>query len=150
MFNRSMTRISQYPINSNLSTKLFDLFFEVVGKKNNSEEFKNTIIDLLSPTERIMIAKRIAIIYLLLKKVDYITIADVLKVSSSTIGKFQLIIENSVGIVPTFKKLLRNERISQFLEEIYLAFRGPGVPGVNWSSAWKQKLELERKKQQGI
>jgi len=145
-----MTRISQYPINNNLLTKLFDLFFEVVGKKNNSEEFKNTITDLLSPTERIMIAKRIAIIYLLLKKVNYITIADVLKVSSSTIGKFQLIIENSVGIVPTFKKLLRNERISQFLEEIYLAFRGPGVPGVDWSSAWKQKLEFERKKQQGI
>lgn len=150
MFNRSMTRISQYPINDNLLTKLFDLFFEVVGKKNNSEEFKNTIIDLLSPTERIMIAKRIAIIYLLLKKIDYVTIAEVLKVSSSTIGKFQIIIENSVGIVPTFKKLLRNERISQFLEEIYLTFRGPGVPGVDWSSAWKQKLELERKKQQGI
>ncbi len=145
-----MTRISQYPINNNLLTKLFELFFEVVGKKNNSEEFKNTIADLLSPTERIMIAKRIAIIYLLLKKIDYVTIADVLKVSSSTIGKFQIIIENSTGIVPTFKKLLRNERISQFLEEIYLTFRGPGVPGVDWSSAWKQKLELERKKQQGI
>lgn len=145
-----MTRISQYPINNNLLTKLFDLFFEVVGKKNNSQDFKNTITDLLSPTERVMIAKRIAIVYLLLKKIDYVTISEVLKVSSSTIGKFQIIIENSVGIVPTFKKLLKNEKISQFLEEIYLLFRGPGVPGVNWSSAWTQKLELERKKQQGI
>lgn len=145
-----MTRISRFPLNEDLLNKLFNLFFTVVGKKNNIDEFKETVIDLLSPTERIMIAKRVAIIYLLLKKIDHMTISDTLKVSPSTVAKFHLIMEKSQGIVPTFKKLLRNEKLKEFLEDIYLSFRGPGTYGVNWTSAWRQKLDLERRKQIGI
>ncbi|MDH7476747.1 MAG: Trp family transcriptional regulator [Microgenomates group bacterium] len=145
-----MTRISRFPLKKETLDRLFDLFFTIVGKKNNFEDFKNTINDLLSPTERIMIAKRVAIIYLLLKQVDYFTISEILKVSPSTVAKFHLIMEKSTGIVPTFKKLLRNEKIGQLLEEIYLTFRGPGTYGVDWKSAWKDRQELERRKKIGI
>lgn len=145
-----MTRISRYYLNEELLNKLFNLFFTVVGKKDDIDEFKETVIDLLSPTERIMIAKRVAIIYLLLKKIDHMTISDTLKVSPSTVAKFHLIMEKSQGIVPTFKKLIRNEKFKEFLEDIYLSFRGPGTYGVNWTSAWQQKKDLERRKQIGI
>lgn len=145
-----MTRISRFSLNEDLLNKLFNLFFTVVGRKDDIDEFKETVIDLLSPTERIMIAKRVAIIYLLLKKIDHMTISDTLKVSPSTVAKFHLIMEKSQGIVPTFKKLLRNEKLKEFLKDIYLSFRGPGTYGVNWTSAWRQKLDRERRKQIGI
>lgn len=145
-----MTRISRYYLNEGLLNKLFNLFFTVVGKKDDIDEFKETVIDLLSPTERIMIAKRVAIIYLLLKKIDHMTISDTLKVSPSTVAKFHLIMEKSQGIVPTFRKLIRNEKFGEFLEDIYLSFRGPGTYGVNWTSAWQQKKDLEKRKQIGI
>jgi len=141
-----MTRISRFELGEKTLNRLFDLLFSVVGNKKDIDEFKKTIVDLLSPTERIMIAKRVAIIYLLLKKMEYEEIAHILKVSTSTIAKFHLIMEKSDGIVPTFNKLQRNEKIGQFLEEIYLIFRGSGTKGVNWSIANKKQNELNKRK----
>lgn len=145
-----MTRISRYKLKEEVLNKAFFLFFEIVGKKNDREEFNNIIFDLLSPTERIMIAKRITLVYLLLKNIDYLTIVDVLKVSPATIAKFRLLMEKSTGIVPAFKNILRNEKIGEFLEGLYLNLRGPGQLGTNWSSAWQYKIDLERRKRQGI
>jgi len=145
-----MARISRFPLNEKVLTKLFDLFFEIVGNKNNKQEFLDTIYDLLSPVERIMITKRIAIIYLLLKKIDYITICDVLKVSPSTVAKFNLLMEKSNGIVPTFKEILKSENVKEFFEDLLLTLFGPGTPGVDWKAAWKHKLDFERQKETGI
>ncbi|PIP62757.1 hypothetical protein COW98_02330, partial [Candidatus Roizmanbacteria bacterium CG22_combo_CG10-13_8_21_14_all_35_9] len=122
----------------------------MVGKRENKEEFQRLINDVFSSTERIMVAKRIAIIYLLTKNIDYRIICEVLKVSASTVFKFRLLTEESKGIVPILKKILRGEKISQFFEEILLTFNRPGKYGVNWSQAWKDKMAFERKKETGI
>lgn len=145
-----MARISQYLLDEEKLKKLFNLFFEVVGKRDDQEEFNKVIADLLSPIERIMIAKRIAIIYLLLKKINQQNICQVLKVSSSTVAKFSLLMEKSIGIVPTFKSLIRNEKLKEFLEDIVDSFFEPGIPGVNWTAAWERKIEKEKKKTYGI
>ena len=65
-----MTRISKHELTDEVLEKLFTLFFEIVGKKQRKDEFQKVINDLLTPVERIMIAKRIAIVYLLLKSID--------------------------------------------------------------------------------
>lgn len=145
-----MARISRYPLSEEKLKKLFDLFFEIVGKKEDQEEFRKVIIDLLSPVERIMIAKRIAIIYLLLKKIEHRNICNVLKVSSATVAKFSLLMEQSQGIVPSFKTMLRNEKISGFLKDIYNTIYSPGVYGINWKSAWERKIERDKEKTFGI
>ncbi len=145
-----MPPISKFKVEDQVLEKLFKLLFEVVGKSENQSEFEKIMHDVLSPVERVMIAKRIAIIYLLTKNIDYLTICEVLKVSAATVAKFRHITDNSQGIIPTLNKILRNDKIKEFLEEFWLLIRGPGVPGVNWSAAWKHKLEFERKKSQGI
>ena len=142
--------ISRNKVDDEVLEKLFSLFFEVVGKRENKEEFQRLINDVFSSTERIMVAKRIAIIYLLTKNIDYRIICEVLKVSASTVFKFRLLTEESKGIVPILKKILRGENISQFFEEILLTFNRPGKYGVNWSQAWKDKMAFERKKETGI
>ena len=130
--------------------KLLDLFFEVVGKRYDKGDFQKIIEDLLTPAERIMIAKRIAVYYLLLKNIDYRTISNVLKISQTTISKLNVFKEKSEGIIPTFNRIVRNEKIGEFLEEVSLALMGPGTYGTNWKAGWKHKKELARRKTEGI
>ena len=85
-----------------------------------------------------------------MKKIDYQTISDVVKVSPSTIAKFQIIMENSKGIVKALQKILLNDKLVNILDEVILAFKGPGMHGTNWSSAWQRKNELERRRAEGI
>ena len=145
-----MTRISRRPVKDHVIERIYELFFEAVGKKTKKQEFLEVIHDLLSPTERIMIAKRVTIIFLLMKKIDYQTISDVVKVSPSTIAKFQIIMENSKGIVKALQKILLNDKLVNILDEVILAFKGPGMHGTNWTSARQRKNELERRKAEGI
>lgn len=145
-----MVQLSRRKVEDDVLEKLFTLFFEIVGKNKVREDFENIIQGVLSTTEKIMIAKRIAIFYLLIKKIDYIIICETLKVSAATVFKFRFILENNQTVSLSYEKIVRNEKIFNFLEEVYLTLRGPGVPGVNWSEAWKHKRRFERRKTRGI
>lgn len=145
-----MVRLSRFKLSNQQLEKLFSLFFEVVGKNKTKNEFQKIITDILSPAERVMIAKRIAIMYLLMKDVDHRTICYVLKVSTATVAKFAVLMEKSVGVIPLFKKMLTNEKIIELFQEIFNSFFAPGVPGINWKAAWERKIALERKKALGM
>ncbi len=143
-----MTRISRFPVEAKVLEKLYSLMFEIVSSMDDEESFSKIINELLSPTEKIMIAKRIAIIYLLMKKIDYYNISEVLKVSSETIAKFHLIMEESGEIKGVLKSMVRVEKMRDFFEELFAA--EPGVRGVDWSAAWRKKIELNQRKTRGI
>ncbi len=145
-----MARISKRKLDDKILEKIFDLFFEIVGKKSSKEEFKNTIVDLLSPIERVMIAKRVAIIYLLMKKINQRSISQALKVSNATVSKYYILMENSRGLVPAFEKIMRNEKMSLFLLEIFDTLFAPGTYGTNWHSAWQRRKEINRLKTYGL
>lgn len=143
-----MTRISKYRLEDKVLKKLYSLMFEVISNMDEEERFIGIMNELLSLTEKIMIAKRIAIIYLLVKDIDYLVISDVLKVSSGTIAKFHSMMNKGREIKNILKGITGNEKIKDFFEELF--FREPGTYGTNWKSAWRQKFEIERKKQRGI
>ena len=145
-----MVRNSRFVLSEDLLEKLFDLFFEVVGNKSSKDEFRKIFIDLLTPAERIMLAKRVAIIYLLMKKIEYYNICDRLKVSPTTVAKYALLMEKSEGIVPTFKQIVKIDKVKIFLEEIFNNIFAPGKVGINWKIAWENKINLEKKKTFGI
>jgi Trp operon repressor len=145
-----MVRISPYKISPEAYEKVFAVFYEVVGKDREKEEFSEILRELLSPAERIMIVKRIAIIYLLMKNIDYETICEVLKVSNGTVSKYRQLMEDSRGIVPALKGLVGLEKISLAFEELFNELFPPGAYGINWKAAWERKRNLQRKKWQGI
>jgi len=144
-----MVHISPYKLSKERYEKIFLLFYEVVGKQKK-EMFDRILFELLSPDERIMIAKRIAIIYLLMQDINYSVIGKVLGVSSTTVFKYRLLSENSNGVVPVLKKILLTEKVFSIFEEIMSDIFSPGVYGVNWSNAWRRKFALERKKVHGM
>ena len=63
-----MTRISRYKLKERVYEKMFQLLFEVMTSSREKHEFNKLLKDILSPTERIMIAKRVVLLYLLLQK----------------------------------------------------------------------------------
>lgn len=146
-----MTRISHFPVEDKVLEKLYSLMFVVVGSMGEEEEFTQIINELLSPTEKIMVVKRVAIIYLLMKKIDYFNISNVLKVSSTTIAKFHSIINKRGAITNSLKAIVNSEKTKDFFEKLFLDLqREPGTYGVDWKSAWQSKIDYEKRKTQGI
>lgn len=145
-----MVRNSRFVLSDDLLEKVFDLFFEVMGNTSSKNEFRKIFFDLLTPAERIMLAKRVAIIYLLMKKIEYYNICDRLKVSSATVSKIALLMEKSEGIVPAFKQIVKIDKVKIFLEEVFNNIFAPGKTGVDWKIAWENKINLEKKKTFGI
>ena len=135
-----MIRISYLKIKEQDYEKIFSIFYKVLGETENKDEFNKIMFDLLTPAERVMIIKRIAIIYLLLKEIDYRMICKALKVSNTTVNKYKLSMEKSEGIVPVLKNLIKQEKIWLFFEEIFSQIFYPGRPGINWKAAWELKL----------
>ena len=146
-----MVQISKKKLPEEIVAKLFLLFFEIVGKKNKHQDFMTIINDLFSESERVMIIKRIAIIYLLLKNIDQRVIAQTIKVSPSTVSKFALISQESKGIVPFFKTIIKRKKIGEFLKDFYLTVISPPTKyGTDWKLGWKLEFERQRRQEQGI
>ncbi len=145
-----MALVSRNKVDDRILEKLFAMLFEIVGNADDRDDFDAILQSILSSTEKIMIAKRIAIFYLLIKEVDYRVICKTLKVSAATVFKFRSIFENNDSVKGGIEAIIGKDKLKEIFEEIYLIMRGHGVPGVNWSGALKHKRDFERRKAQGI
>mgnify|MGYP001580136124 CR=1 FL=1 len=144
-----MTQISRFKLKEETLEKLYSLMFEVLGKKSKNE-FLLIMNDLVSPTEKIMISKRIAVIYLLTKNIDQRTIAHTMKVSLSTISKYALLVKVSNVLPNALSNLIRNEGIRLLISEIFVTLFPPGTPNSSWGATWELKKEIGRKKSRGF
>src|SRR5258708_14418 len=77
------------PLQDKLYKKLLQIFSQAHKKKNFSLVFQ----ELLTDTEKIMFAKRIAIVLLLESDTPQEKIVDILKVSPTTVSKMSLQVE---------------------------------------------------------
>jgi len=128
--------------------RMFKLLFTVIGSQGGEDKFSIIINGLFSPVEKIVVAKRIAILLLILKEVDWRNIKEIVKVSLSSVSKCQMILLNNQEMKTTLASIIAKDEMGIFFEELFLAFFGPGTAYTNWKSAWKRKNELEQKKSQ--
>lgn len=141
-----MVQLSKRKIKPDVQLKMFQLLFDVLGKQKDTIHFTNVLNGVFSPVEKLMIAKRISILFLLTKDVEWTTICELLKVSPCTISKCQMIILNNGEITFTLKTLAKQRDMELFFEELFLSFFGPGTAYINWKKAWQRKRDLEQKK----
>ncbi len=92
---------------------------EAISKLKSKEEITLFINDLLSPVERVMLAKRLAVAVLLTKGYDYKTIKDTVKVSQETISKVSITLNANIGYKLTIAKIAKSEANREFWEEIF-------------------------------
>jgi len=135
-----MTKISRRFLNKELENHIFELFLKTIVEIRNSDDARNFIEDLLSPTERVMLIKRLAIAVLLTKGYTYDDIDDTLKVSRSTIMNVSIWLKNGKsGYTKAVKKILETQKRKEFIdkiEEILLQLSPPKRYG---SAAFEKK-----------
>ena len=81
-----MSQVSKRILPKVIEERLFENLWETFASINNTNQVKLFLQDFLSPTEKVMFAKRIAIAILLKKNYDFRSISSLLKVSTTTMN----------------------------------------------------------------
>lgn len=147
-----MTKVSRRILNKELEEGIFEVFIQAVIDLKSPREVKNFIEDLLFPTEKIMLVKRLAIALLLSKGYTYDEIDRTLKVSRTTIMNVSYFLKHGSygGYQKVVERIIKNQKREELLdkiEEILLRLSPPKLYG---SGAFEKKQsagkELYKKK----
>lgn len=141
-----MTQVSRRVLNKQVAEQIFETLWEAISQVRDKQEIQIFLNDLLTPTERIMIAKRLAIAVLLLKQHDYETIKDFLKVSGETISKISLILKMNQGFKLAINKVIKTEAGRQFWQDIENLLYRLSAPGKVFLPEEVIKYKLGHKK----
>lgn len=113
-----MTQVSRRILQRDIEQKVAGTFLEAISQVRDKNEVQLFINDLLTPVERIMLAKRFAIAVLLLKGWGYGPIEDLLKVSGDTISRVSLVLKTNVGYKKVVDRLARTEAGRAFWQDV--------------------------------
>lgn len=143
-----MVHVSRRKVPDKVLLRIYRLFFEVINRLHSQDYFSKLIDEIFSPKEKVMIAKRIGIVYLLTKGTDQTTIADVLKVSTNTVAKYALAFhkrETQLGRL--LERMIAKEKVMGFLEDAFAEiFIQPGIKIGHYKRYWDQKKRQSRRK----
>src|SRR3989304_306348 len=89
-----MAQVSRFPLPKSLATQVESLFQKVFADLHTQEDVGELLNDLLTPTEKVMLSKRLAIAFLLDKGYDQRTIHTLLKVSIGTVNRVNFWLKN--------------------------------------------------------
>jgi Trp operon repressor len=103
-----MPHISSKKLNKKVYKSLATKLLRIFEKAEKNKVMGKFLQELLTRTEKIMLAKRLAIIFMLSAELPQEKIASVLKVSPTTISKASLKIE--IGKYDTIIKISRKEK----------------------------------------
>ena len=144
-----MSQVSKRPLRKEVFERVFELLLKIVTDSQNPKEAELLLEDLLSPTEKIMLAKRLAIAVLLAKDYFYRTIEEILRVSKPTISMVSLSLKYSGAGYRNFaEKVLKEKKGEEFwdkVEDLVLSAMSHGKGGKGWRYL---RNDLRRKKWQ--
>lgn len=89
-----MTKISHIPLKPYVRADILQEFWATLGELQ-TKSISLFLKDILSPTEILMIAKRLAIIRALRENIDYATIRREYKITDTTIAKMNNVLTNA-------------------------------------------------------
>lgn len=108
-----MPHLSRYKLSKKTERELIKNLELVLAKLTKEEEMRGFLLSFLTPTERLMLAKRLAIAVLLKENFPDSHIASTLHVTRETVSRIQLILEaRGEGYESALRKL-RSEKIFQ-------------------------------------
>ncbi len=127
-----MPHISKEKTNHQVMDKMKNSLIKIITKSQNN---KTIVQELITKTEYIMLAKRLAIIILLSKKVSFYTISKNLKVSTSTVVRFQkdIILGKYKSITNlVYLKNKKGDKLLDILEKVLQM----GMPAYTGKGRW--------------
>ena len=136
-----MPQVSSNPLSKPVQEKVLNIFLETFTRLNNKTKAKQLLYDLLTPTERVMLSKRLSIAYLLEKGYPYRIISETLKVSLTTIARVNLSRHISgEGYRQILQSMITEEEIADYFEQLEEKISQILPPkGKNWATWRKQR-----------
>lgn len=143
-----MPQVSKYPIAQDVYNRIFEIFFKTIANVKNTYEVKEFLEDFLTPTEQIMLAKRLAVAVLLAKDYDYRAISKILRVSPATIAAVSVFFKYAgKGYKKVVEKILKEEKREEFWNKIDDLLSETIPPkGRSWHYWRKEREALKRKR----
>ena len=112
-------KYSKHFMNSDIARKVSNILNKSINIASSKGELDNFLDDLLSPAEKSMLAKRIAIAYMIMEdKYSYEDIIKTLKVSDGTVAKVNSVLTlKGKGYKQIVGKMLTKKIIKGILSE---------------------------------
>lgn len=144
-----MAQISKYRLPEKTQSEIRSLFAEVLSMLSFKEDIFAFLEDFLSPTERIVLSKRITIALLLKKGYAYEAIKNVLKVSSPTVADVNRKLKFSgQGYHRILDKILRYQKINNVFDKIETIILNQLSLGRGKGSSFWRDLKYKKLKDQ--
>lgn len=145
-----MTQVSKRFLQKRAEERILDLFWTSLSVLSTKEKVALFLDDLLTPTEKLMLAKRLAIVFMLMKGYDYPIINDRLKVSDSTIWNIKInLAHGGKGYKMTVEQIMSKERWEKFWNDLdhFFTMAIPPTPGTNWKRVRREQWKRRRKQE---
>jgi uncharacterized protein YerC len=143
-----MPQVSQRPLKKEVWERIFNLFVHSVARITDNDELARFLLELLTPTERIMLAKRLAIALMLAKGNQYGVIKEKLHVTSSTISAVKKhLFDGSGGLQVALKKIINLQTREVLWEQLKDILDQP-APSYYLSDWGRRKYERNLRKQE--
>lgn len=114
-----MSKVSRRVLNKELESHIFELFLKTIADLREPSDVQNFLTDLLSPSEKIMLVKRLAIAILLTKGYTYDAIDETLKVSRPTIMNVSYFLKHGEnGYQKVVEKIIKSQKREEILDKI--------------------------------
>lgn len=111
-----MSQVSRMPLPKGLEEQMHSLFRRALADLHTEQDVGNFLDDLLSPTEKIMLAKRLAIAILLDKGYDQRTVHAIMNVSVTTVNGVNFWLKNKGSGYRIVLKKLKEQKEWQELK----------------------------------
>jgi len=142
-----MTQISKHPLHKEIEKRMLEIFFDSVVMVQTRGQVQKLLEDWVSPTEKIMLAKRLSIALLLTKGYEQRSIAKALRVGLETVSKVSRALQKgSGGYDMVISVFLKQEKQAAFWEKVDDALADILKPyHRNWST-WRKERWQEKMK----
>ncbi|MEK7175803.1 MAG: Trp family transcriptional regulator [Patescibacteria group bacterium] len=132
-----MPHVSKKRLSRKTQGKIFSKLIVVLGHARNHRDLAYELDELLTETEKIMLAKRLAIIFMLDSNIPQHRISDALSVSLSTVTRFSLGVEE--GKYDFIRNISKKDKVD-FEKIIWLLLTAGGIlPPRVGRKYWRKK-----------
>jgi uncharacterized protein YerC len=136
-------------MNPEIEKRVYEVFIESVKNTKTPSEVVDFLNDLLSPVEKIMMAKRVAVAFLLLQdKYTYEEITKTVKVSRGTIAKIHAVFAlQGKGYRKILGDILKRKAAKSALSELLDILTPLPPKGANIGE-WKKAKRMSKQKRE--
>lgn len=144
-----MPQVSKYPVSKEVYERIFDIFLKSITTLNTKTLSAKFLKEFLTPTEQVMLAKRLAVGFLLVKGYDYRTISKTLRVSTGTVGRVNYYLKSGTYYKMIVNKLLEDEKVNDFIMRLGELIAEVLSSGKSKSGSWvylREEIKKQKRK----